>query len=490
MNKLVLVAVAMLLPCIIARAQEGYSLTVGEESRNVDVAVLRASVYLGQYEGLHCWAGGLEGKRKAVMLTDHNMEPLSVMELPEGSKGCRMLTATMDDGKAYLTLVDSGYSKMTFIYSSAIDLATMTPAEGTEAMRLVDSLGYGRNDRCYVWGATSPARRYAAIVYAVEYTERHQYSARARLYDAGLREQWARDYAIGSMESLAVTDDGTVVSLGYEEDGDETHFIFNVLDSRHADTYDAVVQCPHVRQLRLAGVAGRKAMGVGTFSPADGRYRDELCEGVLTMAFDIDSAVLTGFNMRTFQNEELNIMLNTKTKKVQRYQDIDLVSVSGQTITDWGVVVAVGRNWKLRRTEDNGTTTLVYHRMGLHLVAMDTSGRVTWVRNLRRNDLQRGADGLLDVDLTSRDGITYIARSEPRRSPAIYDIGRAAKPLAVGDKASLMLYTIAADGEVEKHLLAPKTQYSLLRTIMRPEGTLLLVGANGKRMKLASLPIK
>ena len=341
-NNKVIVLLAVLLLGFAAAAQRSFTLTAGAESRNVDAEMLSEAKYLGQYEGLHCWAGGKESEQKVVMLTDHNMMPMSSMVLPESSESCKIMTATMDDGKACLTLVDSSYAKMTFIYSSVIDLATMRPADSTAPMVLVDSLGYGRNDHCYAWGAVSPNGHYAAIIYIVEYTERHQYSARAILYDAQLREQWRKDYALGSMENLAVTDDGTMVTLGYEDDEDETHFIFNILDRSRAESFDAVVACNHIRQLKLAGVTGRKAMGVGTFSPAEGRYRDQLCEGVMTMVFDIDNASLLGFNMSTFQNDDLNMMLNDKTRRVQRYQDIDLVSVSGATVTDWGAVVAVG----------------------------------------------------------------------------------------------------------------------------------------------------
>ena len=486
MNNKVIVLLAVLMLGFAAAAQGSFTLTTGAESRNMDAEMLSEAKYLGQYEGLHCWAGGKEGEQKVVMLTDHNMMPMSSMVLPESSEGCKIMTATMDDGKACLTLVDSSYAKMTFIYSSVIELATMRPADSTAPMVLVDSLGYGRNDHCYAWGAVSPNGRLAAIIYIVEYTDRQQYSARAILYDAQLREQWRKDYALGSMENLVVTDDGTMVTTGFEEGGDETHFIYNILERNRAETFDAVVQCPHVRQLKLAGVAGSKVIGVGTFSPAEGRYQEMLCEGVLTMAFDINSASLTGFNMRTFQNEDLNILLNAKTRRVQKYQDIDLVSVSGYTITDWGAVVAVGRNWHLNRTEDNGTTSLLYHRMGLHLVAIDTTGRVRWVRNLRRNDVQRNDNYLLGLQMTSHEGVTYIVKNEPRRTPPIYEIGREAKLLAMGDRSVLALYTISADGEVEKHILSAKTPYSLLQAIQRPDGHLLL-GAAGKKVKLGEV---
>ena len=484
MNKIVLLIVAVLLPCFMATAQEGYTVTYGGESRDMEPAMLRNGKYLGKYEGKLCWAIGSYGQRKRVVMLDSNMTLTSSLELPESSESCELVTATYDDGKAYLMYVDSNYDKMTLLFASTVDLATMTPAEGTMPMRLTDSLSYGRKDHCYVWGATSPDGKTAAVIYIVEYTERMQYSARAILFDNHLQEQWVKDYALGSMENLCVTNDGTMVTLGYEDDGDETHFIFNILSRDRAESFDAVVQCNHVRQLKLAGIVGNKAMAVGTFSPAEGRWSDQLCEGVLTMAFDIESASLTGFNMRTFQNEELNILLNMKTKKVQRYQDIDLVSISGYTTTNYGAVVAVGRNWHLNRTEDNGTTSLSYHRMGLHIVATDTNGHITWMRNLRRNDVQAKDDYLLGLDMTSRDGVTYIMRSEHRRTPQIYDIGREAKQLMMGEKTMMALYTIDADGEVQKNVLEARTPFSLLRTIPQSDGTLMTIGAAGHRTRI------
>ena len=224
---------------------------------------------------------------------------------------------------------------------------------------------------------------------------------------------------------------------------------------------------------------------MGTFTPLGSRERDNLCGGVVGMAFDIDSANITSFTMRPFQNEDMNILLNTKTKKVQRDQWLDLISMVGTTMTDYGAVVAVGRNYRVASMENNGTVSTEFFRVGLHLVAIDTTGHVRWARNLRRNDCQRKDVDLLGVNLVSFDGKVLVARSEPHRTPAIYDISNVAKKLKMGDKSSLALYTIAADGEVQKQILETKSKHSLIRSIVRRDGTLMMITENGRRLRLA-----
>ena len=479
--------ITMMLLTLTAGAQTKATVEHGAESKKVTAQYMATAKQIGTYQGLNCWVGTPKD-RLTVVLTDHNLEPMRSMELPKGGE-MRVLATTIKGNTAHLLLAEEGYRNMTFIYRSSIDLDSMRPAQGSLPLEQIDSIGFGRKDECKVWGATSRNGEHAGYVAIVEYHDRKQYSARIVLLDRSMKEEWNKEFAMGSMDEMAVADDGTVVTLGYEDEGEMTHFVFNVVSQKKADSYDVAVKCDPVRELHLAGIVGRYAMGVGLFRPEGVKDSENLAGGTIGMAFQIDNAELTGFVMRPFQNEDLNILENKKTKKIQRYQMMDYVSVNGMTLTDFGAVVAVGRNYQRTYSEDNGMTSHEYHRMGLHLMAIDTTAAIRWVRNVRRNDIQKNSDDLLRISLLHRDGRTLLLKSESHKYPAGYDISKEAKEYKVGSKGNIVMYSIAANGEVEKLTLVGKTPYSLLHVGTGVDGRLLLMTVDGKRTRQTRLSI-
>lgn len=465
------------------------ALTRHAESKKMDMQILKDGLYAGQHNGLDCWVGEGRKGRKQVVLSDHNLEPLGRMEMVESSVNYTLLSASALKGMLSAVLYDSPDRQHTVVYGALVDLDSMKPA-GIEPITVLDSFSYGKKDRCMVWAATSPNRQYTALTVIVEYTERNQYSARVRLMDSHLNTVWAKDYAMGSMEHMCVTDRGRVVTLGQERDGEETHIVYNIIDEHRSDSYEVTVTCDPMRELRLAGVVGSHVMAVGTFMPAGADPDEMLCGGVVGMSFDMDSALMTGFTMRPFQNEDMNILYNKKTKKIQRDQVVDLVSVLDATTTQWGAAVAVGRNFMNAHVEDNGTTTKGYYREGIHLVGIDTLGRVCLVRNIRRNDVQKGSDDMLRIGLLSRYGTIYIVKSEHKSYPATYDISKEAKEFAVDTKGNLVVYTIQPGGEVGKTVVETKTPHALVRCVMRPDDTMELLTADGSRKRMAELKIR
>lgn len=485
MKHIAIIPIMMLV--LTATAQTKATVEHGAESKKVTAQYLSTAQQIGTYEGLNCWVGTVKD-RLTVTLTDHNLEPMRSIELPKGAD-IRVLATTMERNIAHLLLAEEGYKNMTLIYTSNIDLDSMRPLEGTLPLNQIDSIGFGKKDECKVWGAASRNGEHAGYVAIVEYRDRKQYSARTVVLDRTMKEEWNKEFAMGSMDEMAVADDGTVVTLGYEDEGEMTHFVFNVLGRRKADAYDIAVKCDPVRELHLAGIVGRYAMGVGLFRPEGSHPNDNMVGGTIGLAFQIDNAELTGFVMRPFQNEDLNILDNKKTKKIQREQMMDYVSMNAMTLTDFGAVIAVGRNYQRTYTEDNGMTSHEYHRVGLHMVAIDTTAAIRWVRNVRRNDLQKNGDDLLRISLLHRDGRTLLMKSESPKYPGIYDIAKEAKEYKMDSKGNLVLYSIGADGDMEKLTLAVKTPYSLLHVGKGVDGRLLLMTANGKRTRQTRLTL-
>lgn len=472
------------------RAQQRMEVQKNIEGKKVDAAFVREAKYLGQYDGLYCFVGDGHKHRKRLVLVDHNMEPLRVMELPESSANCDVMAGSISGNTVSMLLVDNDPRGTALVFRGSYDLDSMRPADGGRGLELLDSVSFGRHDRCLVWAGTSPNAVHNAMVLIVEYTERKQYSAHAVLFDAQMREVWHYDYAMGSMNDLHVTDEGSIVTLGYDREGEETHLVFNIMDSKRGDTYDAVIKCDPIRELRLAGVLGTHIMAVGLFNPWESTTGDDVCGGVVGMSFDMDSVVLTGFTMRPFQNEDINVLYNKKTKKVQRDQEVDLVSVVGSVMTSEGAVVAVGRNFRRENIEDNGSVSYSFHRVGLHLVSIDTLGRVRWARNVRRNDMQKKRDEMLNVSLMYSNGRTYIVKSEHAKYPAIYDIAKDAREYRVGTKGNLVAYSIDGAGNVEKGVLEKKTPYAFVRGMVRADGAMALYTQDGSRTRLVELRVK
>lgn len=73
-----------------------------------------------------------------------------------------------------------------------------------------------------------------------------------------------------------------------------------------------------------------------------------------------------------------------------------------------------------------------------------------WVRNLRRNDMQRNSNQMLFVALFASGDNVCLAKSEHRKYPAGYDIANVAKEYQMGDKGNLVVYTVGTEGEVRK----------------------------------------
>ena len=474
----------------------------GAASKKVDTKMVTGGYYLGQYEDptgvnedLDCWIMqdessilGITRKKNMVLsLYDINFKTIRSLEIPE-SNNYTLLAATMDANIASLLVADLSDNKRTAVYTAQIDLDSMALVYDSTRFTQYAEYTYERKDRCLQWYATSPNCRYTGLVTIIEHHATKQYSATATLFDARMRTVWEKEYAMGTMENLLVTDNGVLVSLGYENDVEQTHFIFNVLNQTKAETYDVQVKCDPIRTMKLVNVVGSHAIAMGTFHPSTGRHAEKLCGGVVGLSFNIDSAVLTGFTMRPFQNEDLNILFNKKTTKVQRDHTPNLISPVAYAPTSFGAVIAVGRNYQATRVASNGSISGTFHREGLHVVALNENGDVMWARNFRRNDIQDEATSLLNVSLVeSRDSVRLI-KNECVKYPNDYNLTKAAKDLTIGDKSNLVIYSISRNGDVEKHKIESKSKLALIKTIIRKDGSLMLLSAGtNDRARMATL---
>lgn len=457
------------------------ALTKGMEGKRLSAEELTAARYVGTLDNMDAWI--MEGRKhvKQVVLTDLNLEPVSVAPIA-GSNDLEVLAASVDGRRTGVLLADRG-NKRTVVLRCEVDADSRAMVESYDT---VTALQYGRKDVCMVWGATSPSGNYNALVCVTQLNETKQYSTYIALFDGRMHKLWSKEYALGSLSDVLVTDDGRIVTMGEERDAMESHFIFNVLDSVRATTYDAVVKCDPVVDFHLTNVVDRYAVAVGTYRPEGGKKMEKMTAGVMTLSFDLDSAVLAGVMMRPFQNEDMNIFLNAKTKKIQKNQMCDHIVMLGRVATSYGAAVALSREMVIEKTSNSGSVSREGYGVGISLVAVDTTGHVRWVRNLRRNDIMDD-DNMVTLGVAMLDGKVCVAKKEGAKYPAIYDISNDAKKFKAGDKGNLVVYTVDADGTTEKLLLEKKSKHTVFRTLTRPDDTLLIFGSNGKKTRLLEL---
>ncbi|MBR4738500.1 MAG: hypothetical protein IK058_00690 [Bacteroidales bacterium] len=457
------------------------AMTRGMESKRLSGEDLVAIRYVGMQDRLDSWI--MEGRKhvKQVVLTDINLETVSVSPIA-GSGDMEVLAASVDGDRTGVLLAQRG-NRRTVVLRCEVDAESHAMVDGFDTVVVFE---YGRKDVCMVWGATSPSGNYNALVCVAQMNDSKQYSTYTALFDGSMRRLWDKEYALGSLYDLQVTDSGRVVTMGEEREGDESHFIFNVLDSIHAVTYDATVNCDPVVDFHMVNVVGRHAVAVGTYRPAGGKKAEKLTAGVMTLAFNLDSAVLTGVTMRPFQNEDMNIFLNKKTKKIQKDQVCDHIVMHGCVATSYGAVLALGRDLVVEKSNGNGNKSRERHGVGVSLVSVDTTGRVRWVRNIRRNDMSKD-DELPTIGLSAAGDRVCLAKNEGAKYPAIYDISDEAKEYKIGDKGNLVVYSIDADGTTEKLLLEKKSKQTVVRGLTRPDDTVLIFSVRGNKSRLTEL---
>ena len=480
MKKMVLAV--CLLAALAGSAAAQPALEKGMDSKRFTTEELNKVRYVGAVDRNSCWI--TEGKKhvKQVAVLNVDLESPVTVVLP-GSGDMDVLAASIEGRQVAVMLADQSEKKRTVVYRAEVDL-------DTRSVRSYDTLlgfGYDRKDKCMVWGATSPDGRYNALVGILQYHDSERYQSMVVLYDGNMNSIWNKEFALGSMHDLMVTNEGRIVTFGREEYEGEVRFVFNTLDADRAASYAATVKCDPVEDIHLVSVVGPYAVAAGTFHPGDVRKADQFTAGVMTLSFHLDSSTHSGITMRPFQNEDINMFLNRKTKKIQKEQYCDHIVNLGTTPTAFGGVIALGRRVLVETTSQNGVVKRAGRTTGVHLAAVDTLGRVRWVRNLRRNAVQKEGDEMLGLGVSYVDGKVCVVMTEHPKSPMVYDIADDAHETSVGSAGNVVLYTISNTGDTQKLLLERKVKQAVFRQVAGRNDGLLFFSGNGKKCRLAEL---
>ena len=472
MKRLIIIALLLLTA---ATPDAQFVIDKGVESRQIDDDRMVDATYIGELDGQTLWVSQARNGWQ-IIGANHAMEPTRTQGLKTNAD--EMLAATHSGDTVMLVLADHSHK-----HHSNLLVARCTAA-GEWTVDTLQTLAHGKKDRCLLWGAVSPSGNRVAVCSIVEFTEKMQYSAFVTVLTANGFVDYRHEYPLGTMDQIRVTDDGRIATLGTEQEGTTLHIIVNYADRDHAETNEVLVSCEPPRELKIANILGNHLIALGTVSGSGFRGAEEYCGGTIAFSYDLVGARMAGFTIRPFQNEDINILYNKPTKKMQRDLLCEHATPLAYTALPYGAAIVLGRNFEKISLADNGTEEHSFSRVGLHIVAVDTAANIVWSRNLRRNDWQKGNPDLLRVGVAAMGETLCIVKSESRKMPATYEIGKDAKQLKMGDKNNIVLYSIAPDGEVHKDILEAKSKHSLLH--LTPQCDIVTVrGSRLRHIKLS-----
>ena len=480
-----IVAAAAMWSCALAQSGE-LTLTMGNESKEVeDEDVLRA-IYMGSAGNQTCWLTREDDNDDAwsAYSVDSNMHVSKWLRLPIKEE-YELVSMIRNGSVASVIMVDSSNARNTLVLRFSVDMDSLMLMD--DRIDTLANFKLDKGDHCFVWGAVSNNEQYMGLLTLQQFAKKKEYVSTATMYDRGMNELWSKEFPVGTTSCLAVSDYGEMLTLGSKREATAERFLVSVIDANMGENYSATVTCDRLQEMRIVNVLGRKMICAGIFSPNGTDLEDKLVRGTAMMAFDLDSATVTNFTLYPFQNEDVNILLNKKTKKVQRDKAVPMVVPLASAPMPYGAVLAVGHRHMLRYKNANGTVSTTYYTQGLQLVAIDENGGLKWVRNIRRNDIAKGNDDLLYIALFGSDDNVCLLKSESPKYPAEYNIASEAKEYEMGDKGNLVLYRVAENGDVTKSILEQKTKHMLVSAAKTEEGSVLLMTMKGSKSRLGVL---
>ena len=446
-----LALICLMLTAVSAQAQ--YVIDKGPESKQIDPDRIMEATYIGSHDGQTYW---VEPVRKGWQLlgTNHMMELTRAQSFR--ADNTELLVANNVADTVVLMLADRSEKKRTNV------LIARCTANDDWTIDTLTFFLHDKKDEVLLWGAKSPSGNHIGLCSIVQFKETHQYSAFLTMLDGAGYMLWNREFALGTMHNLYVTDDGRMATIGTEQDGPTMYIVVNYADDMHAEANEGSVTCEPARELKIVNIEGSKMLALGTVSGSGFNGADKLCGGVIVLSYNLDSATISSFSIRPFQNEDMNILFNKATKKVTREQLAEHTHALAYAATPYGGAIALGRNYEKITMADNGTEEHSFLRVGIHILAADMDGNILWVRNLRRNDFQKRRNDLMNIGMTTMGENLIVVKSESRKYPSIYEISKAAKQFDLGDKNNLVIYTLQRDGEVKKDILEAKSKHSFL----------------------------
>lgn len=440
----------MMLAAVAAQAQVRFS--VGQESKAVSPDVIENAIPMGHLDSTSVWLTQVKHGWQLMSL-DANLQIAGTADIEIDAD--RMLAATMKGNTATMLLVKN--EKQT----TSLLVAHLSVDGAATVDTLAKYVMPNRKDKCLVWGAKSFGGNYIGAVTVQQFRDSMEYVATAFMLSADGKTVYKREVPMTSIEQIFVTDDARIVTLATENTETGVNLMVNYVTSKHDDVSSNSINCNPMRDIRIVNVVDNRMMAIG-ITYARGYRSNRAVQSVVTVAFDLASASVYNYTMRTFTDEDVNILYNRYVRKKVKNHLIENLSIMGAMPIGNGGAIVLSRSFEELKNTNDGINHHIFQRMGLSVVGVNPEGEVAWVSNIRSHNLQDGSGSNLHLGITGDGNKLYIFKSESTKEPRQYEIDRTAVTHKAGKKCNLVCYTLEHNGFVEKYLLEYNSKYNFL----------------------------
>ena len=429
--------------------------------------------FMGECDSLQCWISLSPHSGPSLVLHDDNADVWRHVSIENGGR-YELLASSFDSCSASLMLLDSSDPRNPHVDICRMDLFS-------DASRLdpvvAQAFHCGRNDRFYAWAASSPNGRFCALVSLIAYVDKGYYAASATLFDARMQPLWSREFPVASLDDIFVTDDGSIVTLGFEHSDFFTAFSYSCIAPDTIASRTDTVAVGAVHDLQLVHADPQGALAVGTYVPSDIQSLDSLCGGVFSVAFNFVSGAAPVVSRHRFSPQDMAVLYNRNFTDTIHSSLADNVDIEGIFPMPYGAVVA------LSRSEDGFIGCSA--RLGLHLVAFHTDGTIRWTRNVRRY----APDCDIPAAIVAVDSSLFLFQNEHKRTLPLYTVEFSAREFSLSKKSNIAMYRLSHDGLISKSLIEKRTLSTLADAHLLAGRRILLFLAHGSHVATKSLII-
>lgn len=409
------------------------SIIVGEDAQSIYLVTYKTTSILGNYKA----------KNILVMAVDHNLNEQRSFEI-EGTKDAHLVAAAMDGNNVALLAYEFSDRELV-LKRYVVNAQSMKPA--TEPQQLL-SLN-GKN--CYKWSKWSDNHQYFGFMAGLVTPRKDQLEMTEVLFDSHLQQVWKQDYEMPALSDIAVGNDGTIATMGYQSGESCTRFLFGTVNQQGGHQYEAQYNffVDPIEASLLNYTNGNFVIGGIVMSP-DSHGKDKCYDRYFGLVYNSRTGQLTG-KANNFNLDEVNVFGENKLDKKQKHLYADALVLTGEQPTPYGGAMAIQRKWLLEKRDANGMFFYTYFINGTMVMGVDTTGNVVWHKPIRTNLASSETPYFAGCATFVHDGNYYLLQSESKKAPATYDITEPFKPTIYPKGADrLGCYAITPDGNVNK----------------------------------------
>lgn len=414
------------------------TLFVGEDAQSIYLVTYETSTGLGNFKP----------KDIMVMAVDRNLKEQRSFVFDK-TDDYVIVTAAMN-GDVVTVLASGVEDHQLKLFRYAVNMASMKPV--TQAEELLSLSGKEH----YKWFKWSSDHQYFGFVAGALTPKKQELSMSQLLFDANLQLLWKQENPISAVSDIAVGNDGSIATLGYQSGESCTRFLFANITAQGSRQFDAQYNY-FVDPINASLIDYRNGLYImgGIVMANDSPNDDDCYDRYFGLVYNSRSGQLFG-KANTFTLEEVNVLGDQEIDKRQKHLYADGLVLNGEQSTSYGGALTIARKYLFLKRDANGIRYYTYFQTGLLSFGVDTLGNVMWHKPIRSNLAVNETSAYANfASFTSNDHY-YLLLSESKKSPADYDVSEPLKtvkfPLNASDK--LACYDIAPDGSVKKTLFS------------------------------------